>query len=246
MAQATASANAPRHPAERGLISQTFYVLFQAITLLLVALLFSILVEWTGMIFFWPDEGTEHSRDMLTTEISYLNEDFKRSIVTTSPARFAQRFADTFYHYGFEWTRFVDFMAWLQAPPHAGDNRVRRSLRKVYIPVAEYLVAAMTITQVFAVRMAVLTLAMPVFLLFGLVGVTDGLVQRDLRRWGGGRESSFVYHHAKRFILPAVLGSWFVYLSMPVSVHPTYVILPFAALFAMAVAITSSTFKKYL
>ena len=65
----------------------------------------------------------------------------------------------------------------------------------------------MTVTQVFAVRMAVLTLAMPVFLLFGLVGVTDGLVQRDLRRWGGGRESSFVYHHAKRFIMPAVLGA---------------------------------------
>ncbi len=246
MALAAASANAPRHPAERGLISQAFYVIFQAITLLLVALLFSILVEWTGMVFFWPDEGTEHSREMLATEISYLNEDFKRSIVTTSPARFAQRFADTFYHYGFEWTRFVDFMAWLQAPPHIDDNRIRINLRKVYIPISEYLLAAMTVTQVFAVRMAVLTLAMPVFLLFGLVGITDGLVQRDLRRWGGGRESSFVYHHAKRFILPIVLGAWFIYLSMPVSVHPNYVILPFATLFSMAVAITSGTFKKHL
>ncbi len=69
MAQA-ASANAARHPAERGLIGQTFYIIFQAITLLLVALLFSILVEWTGMIFFWQDEGTAHSRDMLATELS--------------------------------------------------------------------------------------------------------------------------------------------------------------------------------
>lgn len=245
MAQA-ASTNAPRHPVERGLIGQFFHVIFQAITLLLLALLFSILVEWTGMAFFWPDEGTAHSRDMLATELSYLNEDFKRSIVTTSPARFAKRFADTFYHYGFEWTGFVEFMAWLQAPPHAGGSRLRTSLRKIYLPIAEYLLAAMTVTQVFAVRMAVLTLAMPVFLLFGLVGVTDGLVQRDLRRWGGGRESSFVYHHAKRFIVPIVLGAWFIYLSMPVSVHPNFVILPFAALFTMAIAITSGTFKKYL
>ncbi|MBL3529436.1 MAG: TIGR03747 family integrating conjugative element membrane protein [gamma proteobacterium endosymbiont of Lamellibrachia anaximandri] len=245
MAQA-ASANAPRHPVERGLIGQTFHIIFQAITLMLVALIFSILVEWTGMTFIWLDEGPTHSRDMLATELSYLNEDFKRSIVTTNPARYAKRFADAFYQYGFEWTGFVDFMAWVQAPPYAGDSRLRTSLRKIYLPIAEYLLAAMTVTQVFAVRMAVLTLAMPVFLLFGLVGVTDGLVQRDLRRWGGGRESSFVYHHAKRFILPIVLGAWFIYLSMPVSVHPNFVILPFAALFAMAVAITSGTFKKYL
>lgn len=37
MAQA-ASTNASRHPVERGLIGQTFHVIFQAITLLLVAL----------------------------------------------------------------------------------------------------------------------------------------------------------------------------------------------------------------
>ncbi len=245
MAQA-ASTSAPRHPAERGIVGETFHVIIQTLTLLLAALLFSILVEWGGMVFFWPDEGTAHSRDMLAAELTYLNEDFKRSIVTTSPTLFAKRFADNFYHYGFEKTGFVKFMAWMKAPPFTGDNRIRMSLRKIYMPLSEYLVAAMTVSQVFAVRMAVLTLAMPVFLLFGLVGVTDGLVQRDLRRWGGGRESSFVYHHAKRFILPAVLGTWFVYLSMPVSVHPNYVILPFAVLFAVAVAITSSTFKKYL
>jgi integrating conjugative element membrane protein (TIGR03747 family) len=244
MAQAATSA--PQHPAERGIVGETFHIILQTATLLLAALFFSILVEWVGMIFFWQDEGTAHSRDMLAAELTYLNEDFKRSIVTTSPTRFAKEFADTFYHYGFEKTGFVAFIAWLKAPPHAGDNKVRMSLRKIYIPIAEYLIAAMTVTQVFSVRMAVLTLAMPVFLLFGLVGITDGLVQRDLRRWGGGRESSFVYHHAKRFIMPAVLGSWFVYLSLPVSIHPNYVILPFAALFAMAVAITSSTFKKYL
>jgi len=245
MAQA-ASSNTQHHPAERGIIGQTFHIIFQTITLILAALLFSILIEWVGMVFFWPDEGTTHSRDMLTSELTYLNDDFKRSIVTISPTRFAKDFADIFYQYGFEKTGFVKFMAWMKAPPFTGDNRIRMRLRKIYMPLSEYLVAAMTVSQVFAVRMAVLTLAMPVFLLFGLVGVTDGLVQRDLRRWGGGRESSFVYHHAKRFILPAVLGTWFVYLSMPISVHPNYVILPFAALFAMAVAITSSSFKKYL
>ncbi len=123
---------------------------------------------------------------------------------------------------------------------------MHRGLRPTYAPVAGRLGAAMTITRALAVRLAALTPAVPVFGLFALVAVVDGLVQRDLRRWGGGRESSFVYHHAKKAILPALVLAWVVYLAMPGSVHPNAVILPFAVLFALAVGITSSRFKKYL
>ena len=48
----------------------------------------------------------------------------------------------------------------------------------------------------------------PVFVLFTLVALVDGLVRRDLRRWGGGRESSFVYHYAKQSV-PAVCSAPF-------------------------------------
>jgi integrating conjugative element membrane protein (TIGR03747 family) len=81
---------------------------------------------------------------------------------------------------------------------------------------------------------------------FSLVALVDDLVQRDLRRWGGGRESSFVYHYAKRAALPLVVITWVVYLSLPFSLHPTFIVLPFAALFALTVAVTASMFKKYL
>jgi len=40
--------------------------------------------------------------------------------------------------------------------------------------------------------------------------------------------------------------AWVVYLAMPVSVDPNFVILPFAVLSALALAVTASTFKKYL
>jgi len=86
----------------------------------------------------------------------------------------------------------------------------------------------------------------PIFLLFSLVALVDGLVQRDLRRWGLGRESSFVYHYAKKAALPLVVLTWVTYLALPFSLHPTVVILPFATLFALTVAVTASTFKKYL
>ena len=120
------------------------------------------------------------------------------------------------------------------------------ALHEGYTRIADFIVAAATITQVFAVRLAVLTLAMPAFALAILVGVLDGLVLRDLRRWGGGRESSYLYHHAKRWIWPLFITAWVLYLSLPFSVHPAFSILPFAALIGLLVAITAASFKKYL
>jgi hypothetical protein len=45
---------------------------------------------------------------------------------------------------------------------------------------------------------------------------------------------------------PLVALAWVVYLSPPFSVHPSLVVLPFAALFALSVSIMAGTFKKYL
>jgi integrating conjugative element membrane protein (TIGR03747 family) len=96
------------------------------------------------------------------------------------------------------------------------------------------------------VRLAILCLATPLFILLSLVGLVDGLVQRDLRRWGGGRESSYVYHYAKRSVWRFVLAAWVSYLALPVSLHPIFIVLPFAILFAMSISLTASRFKKYL
>jgi len=235
-----------RRVVQEGLISKSLTAAARVIQWLLLSLLFSIIVEWAGMVLWWPDEGLDHSRTMLAKEISYLDTDFRRSVVTSDPARFAKRFADNTYHYLFEVTRFVDLIHWVAPQPTANEKGLRPTLHKVYHPIAEFVIAMMQVTQVFSVRLAILTLATPVFLLFSLLALVDGLVQRDLRRWGGGRESSFVYHYAKKAALPLVVSSWVVYLALPFSLHPSFIVLPFALLFALSVAVTASTFKKYL
>ena len=235
-----------RRVVQEGLIAKSLTAVAKVIQWILLSLLFSIIVEWTGMVLWWPDEGIEHSRTMLATEISYLESDFRRSVVTSDPAQFAKRFADNTYHYLFEVTRFVNFIHWVSPPPKTNEQGLRTTLHKIYQPTAEFVIAMMQVTQLFSVRLAILTLAMPVFLLFSLVALVDGLVQRDLRRWGGGRESSFVYHYAKKAALPLVVITWVVYLALPFSAHPSFVVLPFAAMFALSVAVTASTFKKYI
>ena len=109
-----------------------------------------------------------------------------------------------------------------------------------------YLEAMTNVMQTFAVRLTVLALATPVFALFGLVGLAEGLMRRDLRRWGGGRESSFVYHHTKKLLGPSILSAWMLYLAAPFTIHPNLVLVPFAVSFAVGVAVTTGTFKKYL
>ena len=235
-----------RREVSQGLISQTLTNTAKLIQWLLLALLFSILSEWIGMVYWWPEEGMQHSRQMLQDEISYLSVDFRRSIVTSSPAAFAKGMADNTYTVLFEYTRVVDFIAWLSTPPSPNETGLRSRLHSILRPFAEFLIAAIQVTELFSVRLAILTLATPVFLLFSLVALVDGFVKRDLRRWGGGRESSFVYHWAKRSAMPLLIFCWVIYLALPFSLHPTFIVLPFAALFALSVAVTASTFKKYL
>jgi integrating conjugative element membrane protein (TIGR03747 family) len=243
---AEAVADPRRGDVRQGLISKALSTLAQAIQWLLLSLIFSIIVEWAGMVLWWPEEGLGHSSKMLAAELGYLDADFRRGVVTSDPARFARTVADNTYYALFEFTRIVDALDWLSRPPAAGEEGLRPKLQRLYRPIADFVVAAMQITQVFSVRLAILTLATPVFVLFTLVALVDGFVQRDLRRWGGGRESSFVYHWAKRSALPLLILSWVVYLALPFSLHPTFVILPFASLFALSMAVTASSFKKYL
>ena len=110
----------------------------------------------------------------------------------------------------------------------------------------DYLLAAVAATEVYAIRLAVMVSALPVFLLSGLVAVVDGLGQRDLRRFGGGREKGQVYHLARGMVFPAFTLPWILYLSWPTAVQPGHFILPFALVFGFALWIAASSFKKYL
>jgi hypothetical protein len=156
-------------PFSRGVIARSLTATAKIIQRLLLSLLFSILIEWVGMVIWWPDEGLDHSRAMLATEVSYLESDFRRSVVTSDPARFARKIADESYHYLFEVTGFVDLIQWVSPSPRPTEQGIRPTLHHVYRPIADFVLAAMQVTQLFSVRLAILTLAMPVFLLFSLV-----------------------------------------------------------------------------
>ncbi len=213
--------------------------------LLLLAWAFSIIAEWIGMFFFWPEQGAMHSAQMLVTELGYLNRDFTRGVGSLTPEEMAIWLSSSLYFWVFEWTHIVDLIAWAITPP-ADAGAFRLGLATVTGTVNEYLSAMINVSQVFGVRLAVALLATPIFILVGVAALTDGLVERELRRFGGGNESAFVYHKVKPWLRPAVVGAWFIYLGLPVSVHPNMIFVPAALMYGIAVYLTASYFKKYL
>ncbi|OAI15626.1 hypothetical protein A1359_09465 [Methylomonas lenta] len=248
MAAPAVQRSSAQQAAEQGILARWVTRLLQGLIFLIITLGFSIATEWTGMATgFWDEAGTQHCQIMLEQELSVLNADFRRSVIVEQPAQFARRFADNFYNLIFRKTGIESLIIALAKPtPGVNDGSFRQRLRHYYQLAQDYMLAAMLITQVFAVRLAVLVLALPAFVLLGLMGLTDGLVQRDIRRWSGGRESSFVYHWAKKVLYPALIMPWILYLAIPSSIHPNLIVLPFAILFAMSVRVMASTFKKYL
>ena len=184
----------------------------------------SVAVEWIGMTWWWPDEGADHAAGVLRREAAYLNADFR-----PSAARIL-RAAERGYHYSFERTGLAAGLRWL-----GGSVRVD-----------EYVRAALSIVQVLMVRVVLLVFSAPAFALFGLVGLAGGLTMRDIRRWSAGREFGGVYHAAKRSGPRVLAAAAFVYLAIPVSVHPTAVIVPGAALFGLSTLVVAASFKKYL
>lgn len=226
-----------RPPAKQGLIGKWFSRITTVFFWLLISLLFSIGSEWIGMHFTWPEEGVNHSKHMLETEIEYLNKDFKKSLLVSTPVIFASEFASDSYKWMFVKTGIESFIV---------NKRKNSKVNSSLTTVEKYVLSAMYVTQVFSVRLAIMFLALPVFFIFAAVASVEGLVQRDIRKWEMGREHSGLYHYAKRSVPFFFVAPWVVYLSIPFSVHPNAVILPFAVIFAIGVFMTTYLFKKYI
>lgn len=122
----------------------------------------------------------------------------------------------------------------------------RQYLNTTVTYLQNYVLAAAFTTLTFIIRLFVLILCMPLIFMAVFVGLIDGLVKRDIRRFEAGYESGFVYHRARSFLLPTIALPWMLYLAMPFSVSPLIILIPCALLIGITMNITAASFKKYL
>lgn len=214
----------------RGIISQLFHGLTRLPLLLLLSLAISICIEWTGIIFDWWDSpGHLHSREMMIAEARYLSDSF-------SETKFGQMLLSTGV-YSVQW---LDSTAndWFQLSDMSDRPPEHLSVFEVGFASAVYM------TKVFLLRLTVVIFSSPLFVVMGLVGITFGLIGRDLRRFGAATE------HKKRFTLywklinPSIGLSAAVYLTYWNTANPVFILVPAAFLFSYALENAIKNFQK--
>lgn len=235
---------------EQSWLGSLFTLPFRFFGVMFMSLAGAILVEWACLYFFWPEAGWHHARAMLDHELGWLSQGLLQSVIVQEPGHTAAWLVQTAYDWLLVKTGLLDWMNNVSNYAQGGQRTrgidVRYLIGFSVMKFQDYGLAALYTFLVFCVRLVILTLAIPLFVMTAFVGFVDGLVRRDLRRFGAGRESSYLYHKARSTMLPLVIVPWTLYLALPFSVSPLLVLLPCAALLGLSVSITASSFKKYL
>ena len=228
-----------------GLLAWLLSLVFGAAVSVIGSLIAGTVIEWVGMHFWWKDVGARHCRNMVVEDLGYLSE-YRRSLLVDDAVAFAASWAEAAGTLASTTGVLLLIRKAAQPVPPAKTGSALR-MREALHSAGPYLVAMVHVWQDAFVRLAIVFLALAAFALAFLIGLVDGLGRRDIRKWCGGRESSFVYHHAKRLLWPAFTFGFFIYLTWPTGgFNPAWMVLPFCAASAWTVSLMAATFKKYL
>lgn len=214
-------------------------------------------IEVVGIYSFWKDEGEGHAQRIVQQDLQYIAAAPSGLLVDDTVAfshEVVRRVAQPYIALGvIRWYQRHNGPAQQQIDRSTGTGQkaLTRGLHNgtVYASrtMSRIALISMFVAQDVLLRMSIAVFALPAFALACLLGAVDGLVRRDLRRWGGGRESSFIYHHAKRYTVWSLTGGFGLYLAWPFGgFNPAYMVLLFTVLVAATLSTTLAAFKKYV
>lgn len=223
--------HAPQPVRRPGLLGWLALLPGMLVGLCLGAWMLAIALEWLGDAFFWQNTCASHSEQVLQATWQWWRGSAGAPVwlvedLTLVSGKLQQGIAALFHSLNGQSGLF-----WTEA--------VTTVIRCALLP-------ASNTTLTFLLRLAILLQALPLFALTIVIGLIDGQVRRDLRRFGAGHESGFVYHHARRMISASLAATGLVWLAVPIFLSPRYVLIPGAILFGLAVSVALGAFKKFL
>ena len=236
-----ASRNASFH--ERGIFGALFAPLkwFFGMSLLLLALILAAwVIDWVFVFKVWPD-GVGKLQSILSADLdraAQLGESY------SDLPRIAAGTSNFLYALLFEVTGIHGMGAkFAQASSLSIPDTI---VRKTYVSNFEVIRVAMIGTQLFGVRLATIIAALPSLALVYCAALTDGLVQRAIRRVSGGRESGSLYHRAKHLQLMLLITTAVIGLLLPASIDPRYIWVPVIISLAALTRLQWAYYKKHL
>jgi len=203
---------------ERGAVTRTLGMATALLAAMLLAVGVSVLVECLGITLeWWP---ANHAMTLLIKERTYIEAIDQYPLTALTPLALSDSASREF-----------DGL-WRSVFSTSGMNN--------------YIAAAINTVKLVLLRLSISLFVLPGFVLVALVAFYDGLVARDIRKYTGGHESSYVFHKAKRWIVPSLLLTISVYLMLPFSLRPVVIFAPSMLLTGLMVYVATSRFKKFL
>lgn len=145
----------------------------------------------------------------------------------------------------------VDLIIALQPHPQGEkivmllENGATRMLMANWLLKKPFTALAYTLVS-FMQRLTWLAAMLPLLCLCAVTGLTEGLVQRDLRRFGSGLESVFLHRYVIRSGSSVATTLWVFYLAQPLFLPARLVLLPATIWFGITVWMVAGSFKRYI
>lgn len=139
----------------------------------------------------------------------------------------------------FEWT-YINTALKAKKEDDAGYR-----FKQVLLPYSEILRHFDETLKVIAIRLGNISLFLGLAMILFGAALIDGLTMRAIRQKNASRESAGIYHRAKYWRVGITWLSVLVYLSLPISINPYWLMVPIAFV-ALMVFLQAKYLKKYL
>ena len=196
------------------------------------------IVDWIYVSRVWPD-GVAHLEALLVAEVAVLDGidcwcgDLGDVSVATANGLYDVVFKVPGIH------AMTDRMA--EGGPLSIPDSIARNL---YVEHTEMLRVLMAGTQLFGVRVGMLVGVLPLLGLAALVGASEGLAMRALRRACGGKESAGTFHRMKYGLLILLVGVTVLHLVPPERGASSLIWLLCAPILGIVVTVQTCYFRK--
>ena len=209
--------------------------LFWLLKWFIIVTLLVLLIQLFCVFVLWSPDGVDQLERLLLEELALLN------LTSTEQSKLI---AMTQYFYRIVFIE-TGIDSWLShsAKVPANQQQNLHDLVNDFRPVIE---AMMIGLQLYALRLGVLFLTLPLILIVIMVAVSDGILGWYLRRTSADRESGFIYHRAKRGLGWSIVILWICYLLPQTPIDPKLLIPPFLIVAGITIRLQVAYFKKFL
>ncbi|ENO0457877.1 DUF4400 domain-containing protein [Salmonella enterica] len=207
----------PSRPAQ-GPVGWLLSLAGRLIGLVIGALVLRVVLELAGLYFWWPQEGSRHIFLVMRQERVEL-------VSTLEPHPLGNEIVSQLGNGVTHILNVSHKTNWLFREPAT--------------------VLSCTLVS-FMVRLVWLTAILPLLCLCVVIGLTEGLVQRDLRRFGSGLESVFLHRYVIRSGSSVTSTVWVFYLAQPLFIPTMLVLLALTLWSGITVWMAAGSFKRWL